>query len=415
MSEIDISNNICAGAVGAKKDVSQADTKQKNLFLSSFLHELNKKKSAIFSANRKDIKLLHGRDDSFVDRLLFNSSNFDNVCGGIEEIIKLPDPIGTYGNFNKRPSGISVGKMKVPLGVIFAIYESRPNVTVDIASLCIKSGNVVILRGGKESIETNFVIGSCIKNALVKSKLPAKSVQLIFDERREIIKHLIRKDEIDCAVVRGGRNLIDYVNKFATIPVLKHLNGNCHVYVDSHANLEMAESIILNAKTRRFGVCSAAESLLINKDIADLFLPVIAKSLISMNVEIRGCERTLKILPKSKKAVKSDWYTEYLAPIISIKIIDSLEDAIGHINHYGSSHTDAIVTDNKKSADKFLMLVDSSSVIWNASTAFADGGEYGLGGEVGISTGKFHVRGPVGLNGLTCEKYIIIGDGSTRS
>ena len=410
-----VAADAATAAVVASAVIARATIKQKNVFLRAMATQLQKQEKTVLAANLRDIKDAKGLSDSLTDRLLLTPARMRDMRVGMKTVAELPDPLGETGEFNSRPSGIQVGKMRVPLGVILAIYESRPNVTADIAALAIKAGNAVILRGGGEARHSNAAIGQCLADALATAKLPPTTAQVITDTRRTIVGALLARDEIDLAVPRGGRGLIEHVSQFARMPVLKHLDGNCHVYVDSAADLDMAQTIVINAKTRRYGVCSAAESLLIHRSVAAAFLPPLARAFLARGVEMRGCAKTRALVSECLPANEADFRAEYLAPIISVKIVDSPDEAISHINRYGSAHTDAVVTGNEKTARKFLREVDSSSVMLNASTAFADGGEYGLGAEVGISTGKFHARGPVGLVGLTCEKYVVIGSGSVRA
>jgi len=333
---------------------------------------------------------------------------------GLRQVASLPDPVGAIRDMSYRPSGIQVGKMRVPLGVIGIIYESRPNVTIDAASLCLKSGNATILRGGSEAIHSNRAIAACIQRGLDEAGLPAAVVQVVEVTDRAAVGALISMPEyVDVIVPRGGKGLIERVSREARVPVIKHLDGICHVYVSAHADLAKARDIAFNAKTYRYGICGAMETLLVDKAVAAEFLPAMAERLRAKGVELRGCERTRAVI-EAVAATEEDWSTEYLAPILSIRVVDGLDAAIEHINHYGSHHTDAIVTENLAQSRAFMAEVDSSSVMLNAPTCFADGFEYGLGAEIGISTDKLHARGPVGLEGLTCEKYIVVGDGQLR-
>ena len=337
------------------------------------------------------------------------------MISSIKEIIQFKDPVGEINSIKEMPSGIKVGKMSMPLGVIAMIYESRPNVTIDASALCIKSGNSIILRGGSESIFTNIVLAECIKNALLKNNRNVNVVQLIDNTDRVIVNELLlQNDYIDIVIPRGGKNLISLIDEISSIPVLRHLDGICHVYIDKDADIKKAINIAVNSKTQRTGVCNAMETLIVNKDIANDFLPIIENELSAKNVEIRGCSNTKNILNNVKLANDDDWKTEYLASILSIIIVNDCESAIKHIADYGSGHTDVIVTENKDTAKVFLRNVDSSSVMHNASSRFADGFENGLGAEIGISTNKLHARGPVGVKGLTNEKFVVIGDGNVR-
>jgi glutamate-5-semialdehyde dehydrogenase len=338
------------------------------------------------------------------------------MCEGLKNIHSLSDPIGNIENIEVRPNGLKIGKMRVPLGTILMIYESRPNVTIDAAALAVKSGNCLILRGGSEAINSNLYLANLITKSLEKSGLPKDCVQVINDTNRDLVQQLITaKDYIDVIIPRGGKGLIKNISDNAKIPVIKHLDGNCHIFVDEFASMPMALKIVENAKTQRYGTCNTLESLIVHKKIASLFLPKIAKIFKKHGVEMRGCAETLSILPFINKASKEDFYEEYLAPIISIKTVSSLKTAISFINQHSSKHTEAIITENYSNAQEFIKMIDSSSVMVNASTRFADGFEYGLGAEVGISTDKFHARGPVGLEGLTSEKYVVFGEGQLRS
>jgi glutamate-5-semialdehyde dehydrogenase len=333
----------------------------------------------------------------------------------VEQVAALPDPIGEITDMKRRPSGIQVGKMRVPLGVVGIIYEARPNVTADAAALCLKSGNAAILRGGKEALRANQAIAACVREGLAAAGLPAMAVQVVETTDREAVSHLVAMPEyVDVIVPRGGKGLIERVSKDARVPVIKHLDGNCHVYVDAFADADKALRILENAKTQRLGTCNTAESLLIARPVAVSLAPTLCAMLTAKGVEIRGCEETRKLVPQAIAATEEDWYTEYLAAIISVKIVADVDEAIAHINKYSSAHTEAIVTENYTNAMRFLREVDSASVMVNASTRFADGFEFGLGAEIGISTDKFHARGPVGLEGLTSLKWIVLGDGEVR-
>ena len=394
-----------------------ANTEQKNNSLDNIANQIQENKQLIIDANNidmhaaKKIKI----DDALLDRLMLNDERLDAIIESLKQIANLDDPIGKTSKFAERPSGIKIGKMMVPLGVIGMIYESRPNVTIDAAALCIKSGNAVILRGGSEAINSNLAFYTCIKNGLNKADLDPCSVQLIEVTDREAVTELVRAGEyVDAIIPRGGKGLIKNISKNATIPVIKHLDGVCHTYLDKDADPQKGMDIAFNGKTRRYGVCNATETLLVHKDFDAKALLKLIILLTEKGVEIRGCEKSQQLSSEINKASESDWTEEYLAPILSMKIVDSVDEAIKHINTFGSAHTDAIVTENDEHSEKFLSEVDSSSVMVNASTGFADGFEYGLGAEIGISTGKFHVRGPVGLEGLTSQKYIVMGDGQIR-
>ena len=409
--------NIGLEAKKASHLMAKVSTQQKNDALTFLIELLNSKAATILKANEKDVQTAKKNklDRASIDRLIISSKTIDSMIKGIQDIVDLRDPIGEIMHLNARPSGIQVGQMRVALGVIGMIYESRPNVTIDAASLSIKSGNAIILRGGSESIHSNIALSGLIHEALKKSGLSIKAVQVIDSTDRSIVKGMIKlNDYIDVIIPRGGKSLTKMISDEATVPVIKHLDGNCHVFVDKDADLNKTLKIIENSKTQRLGTCNTTESLLISKHIARDFLPKIVKMLHQHKVEVRGCKETLKLVKGIKKASEDDFYTEYLDAIISCKIVIDIDEAIHHINQYSSHHTDAIVTENYERAMQFLKEVDSSSVMVNASTRFADGFEYGLGAEIGISTNKLHVRGPVGLEGLTSLKYIVLGNGHTR-
>ena len=409
--------NIGLEAKKASHLMAKVSTQQKNDALTFLIELLNSKAATILKANEKDVQTAKRNklDRASIDRLIISSKTIDSMIKGIQDIVDLRDPIGEIMHLNARPSGIQVGQMRVALGVIGMIYESRPNVTIDAASLSIKSGNAIILRGGSESIHSNIALSGLIHEALKKSGLSIKAVQVIDSTDRSIVKGMIKlNDYIDVIIPRGGKSLTKMISDEATVPVIKHLDGNCHVFVDKDADLNKTLKIIENSKTQRLGTCNTTESLLISKHIARDFLPKIVKMLHQHKVEVRGCKETLKLVKGIKKASEDDFYTEYLDAIISCKIVIDIDEAIHHINQYSSHHTDAIVTENYERAMQFLKEVDSSSVMVNASTRFADGFEYGLGAEIGISTNKLHVRGPVGLEGLTSLKYIVLGNGHTR-
>ena len=409
--------NIGLEAKKASHLMAKVSTQQKNDALTFLIELLNSKAATILKANEKDVQAAKKNklDRASIDRLIISSKTIDSMIKGIQDIVDLRDPIGEIMHLNARPSGIQVGQMRVALGVIGMIYESRPNVTIDAASLSIKSGNAIILRGGSESIHSNIALSGLIHEALKKSGLSIKAVQVIDSTDRSIVKGMIKlNDYIDVIIPRGGKSLTKMISDEATVPVIKHLDGNCHVFVDKDADLNKTLKIIENSKTQRLGTCNTTESLLISKHIARDFLPKIVKMLLQHKVEVRGCKETLKLVKGIKKASEDDFYTEYLDAIISCKIVIDIDEAIHHINQYSSHHTDAIVTENYERAMQFLKEVDSSSVMVNASTRFADGFEYGLGAEIGISTNKLHVRGPVGLEGLTSLKYIVLGNGHTR-
>jgi glutamate-5-semialdehyde dehydrogenase len=402
----------------ASKTIASANTQTKNTALLAIADELSARQSDILDANAKDIKEAQkkGLADALIDRLTLTSETVGNMAKGIVQISELPDPIGEISDMRPRPSGIKVGKMRMPIGVIGMIYESRPNVTADAAGLCLKSGNAVILRGGSESINSNQVIGQCISTALTATRLPQGVVQVVETTDRDAVGQLVTlKDYVDVIIPRGGKGLVERIAKESLIPVIKHLDGVCHVYVDKDANLEKALSIADNAKTQRYGTCNTMETLLIHESLASTFLPKIAEILSKKNVEIRGDDASRIHIVDALAAQESDWHEEYLAPILSVKVVSSLDEAIQHISKYGSQHTDAIVTENESNAHRFIREVDSSSVMINASTRFADGFEYGLGAEIGISTNKLHARGPVGLDGLTNLKWVVFGNGEIRT
>lgn len=402
----------------ASQTLASASTKTKNQALMAIHDALVQQQAEVLAANQIDMQ--NGRtnqlDSALLDRLELNPARFAAMLQGLKDVAQLTDPIGEITDLAYRPSGIQIGKMRVPLGVVGMIYESRPNVTLEAASLALKSGNAIILRGGSEALQSNKAIAHAIQLGLQQSGLPETSVQVVETADREAVGHLITMTEfVDVIVPRGGKGLIERISREARIPVIKHLDGNCHVYVDSQADLDKALAIAFNAKTHRYGVCNAMESLLVHQAVAEQFLPAIAAKYAEKQVELRGCEQTQKILGQQViAATEEDWYTEYLAPILAVKVIANMDDAIAHINKYGSHHTDAIVTENYTLARQFLARVDSSSVMINASTRFADGFEYGLGAEIGISTDKIHTRGPVGLEGLTSQKWIVLGDGQIR-
>lgn len=401
----------------ASRVAARASTHEKNTALQAIHDALTADRAAILAANALDVTQgqANALEASLLDRLLLNDERFDGMLEGLREVIALADPIGEMTDFSYRPTGIQLGKMRVPLGVIGIIYESRPNVTLEAAALCLKSGNAAILRGGSESLQSNTAIAISIANGLTAAGLPAELIQVVSTSDRAAVGELITLTEyVDVIVPRGGKGLIERISRDARIPVIKHLDGNCHVFLDRDADPVKAERIAINAKTHRYGVCNAMETLLVDAPIAAAVLPELARIYRSLGVELRGCADTQALLDDIILATEEDWFTEYLAPILAIKIVPDLDAAIAHINHYGSHHTDAIVTENYSRARRFLAEVDSSSVMVNASTRFADGFEYGLGAEIGISTDKIHARGPVGLEGLTSQKWIVLGDGQIR-
>ena len=404
-------------ARNAAHSMAQANTAAKDAALLAIADSIEAQEKALLQANHLDLEAgrKHGLDEALIDRLELNHDRILGMAEGLRQVAALADPVGEITDLNFRPSGIQVGKMRVPLGVIGIIYESRPNVTADAAGLCLKSGNAAILRGGSEAIYSNTAIAKCLVAGLEAAGLPADAVQVVDITDREAVGELIRlKQYVDVIVPRGGKSLIERVSAEATVPVIKHLHGVCHVYIDDEADLEKAEAIAFNAKTHRYGVCNAMETLLVAQSVAARVLPALADQYEREGVELRGCAETRKILKNARAASDEDWDTEYLAPILSIRTVGNIDEAIDHIREHGSGHTDAIVTENYSHARRFLRDVDSSSVMVNASTRFADGFEYGLGAEIGISTDKIHVRGPVGLEGLTSQKYVVLGDGHIR-
>ncbi|MDD3705771.1 MAG: glutamate-5-semialdehyde dehydrogenase [Clostridiaceae bacterium] len=412
--------DIIKKAILAKKAgivLSRLDTVQKNKCLSHMIDALIEDTEYILNENQKDMAAgkLKGMSEALLDRLLLNKKRLEGIIEGLKQLIALKDPVGEVLYMNKMPNGLLIGQTRVPLGVIGIIYEARPNVTVDAASLCIKSGNAVILRGGSEAVNSNIALVKSLRKALVSAGLPEDSISIIEDTSRETAARFMKLNEyIDVLIPRGGAGLIKSAIENSTIPVIQTGIGNCHVYVDSYGDLNMAERIILNAKISRPGVCNAEEKLLVHKDVADEFIPRIVKSLTESGVEVRGCETTLKLSGDIKPAEDIDWYTEYLDYIIAVKVVDSIDEAIEHINKYGTKHSEAIVTDNYSNSRKFMAEVDAAAVYINASTRFTDGNEFGLGAEIGISTQKLHARGPMGLKELTSTKYIIYGDGQIR-
>jgi len=378
---------------------------------------LRREHEAIIAANLTDMRAAgeNGIDDSLLERLLLTPERVEAMAEGLEQIAILPDPVGAISHLVYRPSGIQVGRMRVPLGVIGIIYESRPNVTADAAGLCLKSGNAVILRGGSEAIHSNRVIAGCMRRALADGGLPRNAIQLVDTTDRDLVGEMIRADAfVDVIIPRGGRSLIERITAEARVPVIKHLDGICHVYVDAAADLEMALAIAINAKTQRTGVCNAMETLLVHQAVAAVFVPNAVAALCEKGVEVRGCRQTRRLAEGVKEASDEDWAMEYLAPVLSIRIVADMDAALAHIEQYASGHTDSIVTEAYSAGQRFLREVDSSSVMWNASTRFADGFEYGLGAEIGISTDRLHARGPVGLEGLTTQKWIVLGHGEVR-
>lgn len=404
-------------ARAASRLMAAADTQSKNAALLSIHDAIIESRSFIKEANAKDLEVGAGKclTQAFLDRLTLSDARIDNMLEGIRQVAALDDPVGAITDLRYMPSGIQVGRMRVPLGVIGIIYESRPNVTIEAASLCIKSGNAAILRGGSESISTNQALAVCVAQGLLAVNLPGAAVQVVATTDRDAVGALINMPEfVDVIVPRGGKGLIARISQDARVPVIKHLDGNCHVYIDDKADLKKAYNIAINAKTHRYGVCNAMETLLIAEAVASEILPLLAQGFAEYNVELRGCPSTKKILTDIKTATEEDWYEEYLAPVLAIKVLANLDEAISHINKYSSQHSESIITEDYTRARRFLREIDSSSVMVNASTRFADGFEYGLGAEIGISTDKIHARGPVGLEGLTSQKYVVLGDGHVR-
>ena len=378
---------------------------------------VRREEAVLLAANAQDVAAADaaGQNAAFVDRLTLTAHAIGSLADGLDQVAALPDPVGEITDLKYRPSGIQVGRMRVPLGVVGIIYESRPNVTGDAAALCLKSGNATILRGGSEALRSNRAIAACVHKGLRDAGLTEHAVQVVATNDRAAVGYLITDVEhVDVIVPRGGKGLIERITKEAKVPVIKHLDGVCHVYIDATAEPAMAIRIADNAKTQRYSPCNTMETLLVHRDIAERVLPPLASIYGSKSVELRGCDSARAIVPSMKPATEQDWYTEYLAPILAVRVVDSLDAAMAHIAKYGSQHTDAIVTDNYANAMRFLREVDSSSVLVNASTRFADGFEYGLGAEIGISTNKLHARGPVGLEGLTSQKWVVLGTGQVR-
>ena len=409
--------DVAARARQASRELALVAGEKKTAWLKRSADQIRRQSAGLIEANAQDLKQApeYGLTTAAIDRLRLTESRLESIAIALEEVTRLPDPVGEIIDSNVRPNGLLVTRVRVPLGVVFFIYESRPNVTADAAALCVKSGNAVILRGGKEAFHSNRALYQLLSDNLEKAGLPRHAVQLVETTDREAVGHFLRlREDIDVTIPRGGKGLIERVAAEATMPVIKHFDGICHVYVDKAADLEMAENIILNSKCQRTGVCNAAESLLVHQNLAETFLPRVARSLHNAGVEMRCCERSLKWVPNGKPATDEDFRTEYLDLILSIKIVDSLDEAVRHITEYGSQHTDSIVTNDLPAAEEFTARVDSAAVMVNASTRFNDGGEFGLGAEIGISTDKFHARGPCGLKELTSYKYIVHGHGQIR-
>jgi glutamate-5-semialdehyde dehydrogenase len=404
-------------ARAASREMAKAETLTKNAALLAMALALEHDETTLLAANAADVAAAKakGLEPALIDRLTLTSKGVRSMAEGLRQIAALPDPVGEITAMNYRPSGIQVGRMRVPLGVIGIIYEARPNVTADAAGLCLKAGNATILRGGSEAIRSNQAIAACVHEGLRRAGLPEAGVQVVDTTDRAAVGELLRmSDCVDVIVPRGGKGLVERVIAESRIPMIKHLDGVCHVYIDDHADIEKAVRIADNAKTQRYGTCNTMETLLVHRRIAPVVLPRLAEIFLGKGVELRGCEGSRALVPEMKAATDEDWYTEYLAPILAVRLVDGLDQAIDHITVYGSQHTDSIVTEDFSHARRFLREVDSSSVMVNASTRFADGFEYGLGAEIGISTDKIHARGPVGLEGLTSLKFVVLGDGHVR-
>jgi len=402
----------------AAREIARAETGVKNRALAAAAKALRRDAKKLIAANAVDVHSaqIAGKDAAFIDRLTLSDKIIDAMAQGIEQVVKLPDPVGAISELHTQPSGIRVGRMRVPLGVVGIIYESRPNVTADAAALCLKAGDACILRGGSESVRSNVAIAACVHEGLKEAGLPENAVQVIATADRAAVGQLLAMNEyVDIIVPRGGKDLIERVMRESRIPMIKHLDGVCHVYIDESADPEKAIRIADNAKTQRYGVCNAMETLLVNEKVAPGILPRLAQIYADKGVELRGDDGARKLVAAMKPASEQDWYTEYLAPILAVRVVKDLDAAMNHIAKYGSQHTDAIVTENEARAKRFLREVDSSSVLVNASTRFADGFEYGLGAEIGISTDKLHARGPVGLEGLTSQKFVVFGSGQIRT
>src|SRR6266481_3400209 len=404
-------------ARAASREVARADTDAKNRALLAAAKAIRRDAKKLLAANAEDLKSARdaGKDAAFIDRLTLTEKTIVSMAEGLEQVAKLPDPVGEMSELREQPSGIRVGRMRVPLGVIGIVYESRPNVTADAAALCLKAGNACILRGGSESVRSNIAIAACVHEGLRAAGLPEDAVQVVETADRAAVGQLLSMNEyVDIIVPRGGKDLIERVMRESRIPMIKHLDGVCHVYIDDRADIDKAIRIADNAKTQRYGTCNTMETLLVHKNIAAAVLPALAKIYSDKGVELRGDQQARTLVSQMKPATEEDWYTEYLAPILAVRVVDGLDQAIEHITVYGSQHTDAIVTEDITRARRLLREVDSSSVLVNASTRFADGFEFGLGAEIGISTDKLHARGPVGLEGLTSLKFIVLGDGHIR-
>ena len=409
---------VAQQARAASRMLRSADTESRNKALLLAADSLQESTSSILEQNRLDLDRgkQSGLSAAMLDRLELTPARIENMVEGLHQVAQLPDPVGEVSDISERPSGIQVSRMRIPIGVIDIIYESQPNVTADAGALCLKSANAAVLRGGSESFHSNKAIAKCLHKGISCAGLHPHSVQYIDTTDRAAIDAMLQLDEfIDVIIPRGGKGLIERISANSRIPVIKHLDGNCHVYVDDHADVQKAVDIILNSKTHRYGVCNAAETLLVARERADEILPKAVPLLLEKGVELRGCDESRSLAPQINHVNEDDWYTEYLAPILAVRVVDGLEQAIQHIEKYGSAHTDSIVTEDPANAERFVREVDSSSVMVNASTRFSDGFEYGLGAEIGISTNKLHARGPVGLEGLTTQKFVVLGNGHVRT
>ena len=409
--------SLGAAARAASRELARASSAAKDAALGAMAGEMRARAAEILDANRRDVARARDKahDAAFIDRLTLTPALIEQMAAGVEQVAALPDPVGELSERVKRPTGIEVARMRVPLGVVAIIYESRPNVTADAAALCLKAGNACILRGGSEAILSNTAIAACVRAGLERAGLPAAAAQLVENTDRAAVGELVTLTEfVDIVVPRGGKALIERLSRESRIPMIKHLDGVCHVYIDERADPAMAVRIADNAKTQRYGTCNTMETLLVAERIAPQVLPAIGTIYAEKGVEVRGDEAALRFMA-GKQASEQDYYTEWLAPVVSVRVVKGLDEAIAHIAKYGSQHTDAIVTSDAERAQRFLREVDSSSVMWNASTRFADGYEYGLGAEIGISTDKLHARGPVGLEGLTTQKFVVLGHGEVRT
>ena len=410
-------HNLCRRSKSAARELVKLNSRQKNSILTAMADAIDEQANVIKEANAKDMAAgeTEGLSKAMLDRLLLNDERIEAMSNGIRHIAALKDPVGEELSLWHRPNGMDIIKTRVPIGVVGIIYESRPNVTADAAGLCLKSGNAAILRGGSEALHSNGAIGECLARGLAEAGLPESVIQVLKTTDRSAVSAMLQSPHyLDVIVPRGGRGLIEKVSAESQVPVIRHLDGNCHVFVDDHADVDKAVEIAFNAKCRRYGVCGAMETLLLASSVAAAVLERLLPRYVEAGVELRGCARTQEMIPGCVAATESDWETEYLAPVLAVRIVDGLDEAIAHIGRYGSGHTDAIVTKDLSRSQRFIREVDSSSVMVNASTQFADGFEYGLGAEIGISTDRLHVRGPVGLQGLTIQKYIVYGDGTTR-